>query len=175
MIAIPLGEGFGLNTNLLETNIINLAVVIGVLVYFGGDVLKSLLNTRKENILKSLKDAEEKFKQTELNLANAKNELALANKKAEDIKVASKQASTDRCNFLLERAEQDIVRLQESQLTTVKLEEEKILQQLCVKLSNSSLEKAEQKLTRFMSRETVVSKFLYARDIERKIARLSKA
>lgn len=30
--------GFGLNTNLLETNLINLAVVIGVLVYFGKGV-----------------------------------------------------------------------------------------------------------------------------------------
>jgi len=33
-----LGEGFGFNTNLLETNIINLAVVIGVLFYFGKGV-----------------------------------------------------------------------------------------------------------------------------------------
>ena len=39
----PLGEGFGINTNLLETNVINLAVVVGVVVYFGGDVLSSIL------------------------------------------------------------------------------------------------------------------------------------
>jgi hypothetical protein len=30
--------GFGFNTNLLETNLINLTVVIGVLVYFGKGV-----------------------------------------------------------------------------------------------------------------------------------------
>lgn len=28
-------EGFGINTNLFETNILNLVVVIGVLVYYG--------------------------------------------------------------------------------------------------------------------------------------------
>jgi len=33
-----LAESFGLNTNILETNLINLAVVIGVLVYFGKGV-----------------------------------------------------------------------------------------------------------------------------------------
>jgi F-type H+-transporting ATPase subunit b len=33
-----LAESFGLNTNLLETNLINLAVVIGVLFYFGKGV-----------------------------------------------------------------------------------------------------------------------------------------
>jgi F-type H+-transporting ATPase subunit b len=30
--------GFGVNTNLLETNLINLTVVIGVLIYFGKGV-----------------------------------------------------------------------------------------------------------------------------------------
>lgn len=28
-------EGFGINTNLFETNILNLSVVIGVLIYYG--------------------------------------------------------------------------------------------------------------------------------------------
>jgi hypothetical protein len=31
-------NSFGLNTNLLETNLINLAVVVGLLVYFGKGV-----------------------------------------------------------------------------------------------------------------------------------------
>lgn len=33
-----LAGNFGLNTNLLETNLINLGVVIGLLVYFGKGV-----------------------------------------------------------------------------------------------------------------------------------------
>lgn len=28
-------EGFGINTDILETNVLNLAVVIGVLIYYG--------------------------------------------------------------------------------------------------------------------------------------------
>lgn len=31
-------KGFGLNTNLLETNLINLGVVLGLLIYFGKGV-----------------------------------------------------------------------------------------------------------------------------------------
>lgn len=34
----PPAEGFGLNTNLLETNLINLGVVIGLSVYSGKGV-----------------------------------------------------------------------------------------------------------------------------------------
>lgn len=42
-LLIPLSQfdvagGFGINTNILETNLVNLAVVIGVLVYFGKGV-----------------------------------------------------------------------------------------------------------------------------------------
>jgi F-type H+-transporting ATPase subunit b len=33
-----LAESFGLNTDILDTNLINLGVVIGVLVYFGKGV-----------------------------------------------------------------------------------------------------------------------------------------
>lgn len=36
-------DGFGINTNLFETNILNLTVVIGVLFYYG----KTLIMTRK--------------------------------------------------------------------------------------------------------------------------------
>ena len=42
------------NTNVLDTNIINLSFVIGVLFYFGGDVLNSLLEDRLSTIIKSL-------------------------------------------------------------------------------------------------------------------------
>lgn len=38
LTSLRLAGGFGFNTNLLDTNLINLAVVIGVLVYFGKGV-----------------------------------------------------------------------------------------------------------------------------------------
>ena len=69
---LPLGEGFGINTNLLETNVLNLAVVVGALVYFGGDILQSILTNRKELIVKSLTDAEERFKEATAKLEAAK-------------------------------------------------------------------------------------------------------
>jgi len=67
-----LGEGIGINTDILDTNIINLTVVIGVLVYVGGDVLSSLLTNRKEMILKTLQDADDRYKEAEQKIADAK-------------------------------------------------------------------------------------------------------
>lgn len=39
-------ETFGLNTDLFETNILNLSVVIGVLVYYGRIAISSSLNDK---------------------------------------------------------------------------------------------------------------------------------
>lgn len=35
LVFVSEAEGFGINTDLFETNILNLSVVIGVLIYYG--------------------------------------------------------------------------------------------------------------------------------------------
>nr|YP_009994397.1 ATP synthase CF0 subunit I [Cuscuta africana]QNP08499.1 ATP synthase CF0 subunit I [Cuscuta africana] len=50
---------FGLNTDILSTNIINITVVVGVLIFFGQRVLSDFLENRKNRILKTLKISEE--------------------------------------------------------------------------------------------------------------------
>ena len=52
-------EGFGLNLNLFETNIINLAVVIFGLYKFLPGFLGKILEKRRTTILTDLKEAEE--------------------------------------------------------------------------------------------------------------------
>ena len=43
MIIFPLGHGFGINTNIFETNILNLAVVIAIVISFVGNNLTAIL------------------------------------------------------------------------------------------------------------------------------------
>jgi F-type H+-transporting ATPase subunit b len=52
------GHGFGFNTNILETNVINLAVVIAVVVSVVGDAVRELLKNRKETIINNLREAD---------------------------------------------------------------------------------------------------------------------
>ena len=78
---LPFGnEGFGFNGNILETNIINLSVVVGVVVSFGGDALRSLLDTRKETILKNFEEVKQRSEE-------AREKLALATKEVENAKI----------------------------------------------------------------------------------------
>ena len=50
-------EGFGLNTNILETNVINIGLLIGLLIYSFSDVVKSTLKEREESISLNLDTA----------------------------------------------------------------------------------------------------------------------
>ena len=44
-------SSFGINTNIFDTNILNLLVVIGIIITIVGDVLRSLLQNRQKMVL----------------------------------------------------------------------------------------------------------------------------
>ncbi len=79
------GSGFGLNTNVFDTNIINLAIVIAGLVYFLRGFLGGILERRRAAILADLKDAEERLATATTAVAAAQEELTEAQTKAERI------------------------------------------------------------------------------------------
>nr|AHY80527.1 ATP synthase CF0 subunit I [Beta vulgaris subsp. vulgaris]UVF30847.1 CF0 subunit I [Beta vulgaris subsp. maritima] len=55
----PSAGSFGFNTDILATNLINLSVVLGVLIFFGKGVLNDLLDNRKQRILNTIRNSEE--------------------------------------------------------------------------------------------------------------------
>nr|YP_010847029.1 ATP synthase CF0 subunit I [Fockea edulis]WEV91328.1 ATP synthase CF0 subunit I [Fockea edulis] len=55
----PSAGSFGFNTDILSTNLINLSVVLGVLIFFGKGVLRDLLDNRKRRILNTIRNSEE--------------------------------------------------------------------------------------------------------------------
>lgn len=55
-------HGFGFNTNLLETNVLNLRVVVRIVVKVVGDALRELLDQRRKAIVSTLTEADKKKK-----------------------------------------------------------------------------------------------------------------
>ena len=76
-----------LNFNILETNLINLVIVIAVLVKFLSGFLGDILERRRSAILQDLEDAEIRLKTATAELSKAKADLADAQKKAERIRL----------------------------------------------------------------------------------------
>src|ERR1700734_3053096 len=79
-------EGFGFNGNILETNILNLSVVLGIVVSFGGDALKALLENRRQTVLSTLEQANQRAKEAKHRLEEATTQLELAEKKSKEIR-----------------------------------------------------------------------------------------
>jgi F-type H+-transporting ATPase subunit b len=137
-----LAEGFGLNFDIIETNILNLGVVIAVVVYLGSDVLTSLLNERKEKILSTLKNANERFVEAEQKLAEAKQKVQIAQGKAVEIREQGNLTAAQTTKNLAERTEEEMKRLEESKQATLRFEEEKALGQVRQQVVSLSIERA---------------------------------
>ncbi len=140
-IASPLGT-FGLNFDIIETNILNLGVVIGVVIYLGGDVLTSLLNDRKQKILGTLKSADERFLEAQQKLEEAKQKVQTAQTKAIEIREQGNKTAIQAAKTLFERTEDEIRRLEEGKQATLRFEEEKAMSQVRQQVVTLSIEKA---------------------------------
>jgi F-type H+-transporting ATPase subunit b len=145
MFLLP-SEGFGLNFDLIETNILNLLVVLGVVIYLGGDVLSSLLNERKQKIFATLKSANERFVEAEQKLAEAKQKIQIAQAKALEIREQGKVTAKQTTKTLADRTLEEIHRLEEGKQAILRFEEEKAMGQIRHQVISLSLERALQLL-----------------------------
>nr|YP_009258433.1 CF0 subunit I of ATP synthase [Spirogyra maxima]ANI25253.1 CF0 subunit I of ATP synthase [Spirogyra maxima] len=138
--------GFGLNTNLLETNLINLTVVIGVLIYFGKGVLSTLLSNRKEAILSTIRDAEERYQEATKQLEEARERLNQAKVKADEIHRNGIDQIERAKKELIQAANEDSKRLEESKNATLRFEEQRAIEKIRQQVSRLAMNRALQML-----------------------------
>jgi len=79
-------EGIGLNTDILETGVLNILALLGILIYTGKDFLGSLLEERKTTIVKGVQDAEDRLNEAQKRLNEAEKQLNQANLVISEIK-----------------------------------------------------------------------------------------
>jgi F-type H+-transporting ATPase subunit b len=87
-------EGIGLNSDILETGLINILSLVGILIYAGKDFLGSLLDERKTTIVKGVQDAENRLNEAQKRLNEAEKQLNQANLVISEIRnetIASKK------------------------------------------------------------------------------------
>jgi F-type H+-transporting ATPase subunit b len=64
-------QGFGLNNDIFETNIINLLLLISLVFFVGKDFLGSILNSRQKLILDKIEEVEKKINDAEKRFLDA--------------------------------------------------------------------------------------------------------
>ncbi len=142
------GEGgIAFNFNLLETNIINLAVVIGVVYYALSKVLKANLAERRTGIESEIKDVEARLSKAEMALGEQKQKVADAKAEAERILAEAQERSKASRQAILVQAEKDVERMKASAAADLGAEQERVIAELRQRVVNQALDKVRSELS----------------------------
>ena len=119
-------EGIGLNTDILETGLINILALLAILIYTGRDFLGSLLEERKTTIVKGVQDAEDRLNEAKKRLNEAEKQLNQANLVISEIKnetIATKKVLLESDAF---QAKKDLTVRFERALATFRSKERQV-------------------------------------------------
>lgn len=139
-------SGFGLNFNLLETNLVNLLIIWGVLFYFGSKFLGNTLSERRSTIEEAIRDAERRQREAKAALEEQNKNLAQAQSKAKDIIEMAKQNASKVREDLLAQAKADVERMKAAADQDVSFQQERVMRELRQRISELAIERVEGQL-----------------------------
>ncbi|MBJ7898617.1 MAG: F0F1 ATP synthase subunit B [Cyanobacteria bacterium RI_101] len=158
--------GFGLNLDFWEANLFNLAILLGIVIYFAPKTLGKILGERRSKIAEALTEAETRQKTAAQTLAQEQEKLAQAQAEAERIRSGGAQRAETAKAEILAQAQIDVQRLRESAAKDLGAERERVIGELKRRIAALALEKAESDLRGRLSDN------VQDRLIERSIAQL---
>ena len=147
---IRLRQSFRLNTNLFETNILNLAVVFSIVIKVVGSSLQSLLDQRRQTILLIFQKAELKAEKATQRLEEVQRTFEAAHVRGKEIRLQTIQTIEQDKIIIQEQLKKDLRRLQERGNQTIQLECQRITQAISYQISNLAVTSAENTLLKIL-------------------------
>jgi F-type H+-transporting ATPase subunit b len=144
--SLMLAGHFGFNTNLLETNVLNLAVVLAIVITYVGDALRGLLANRKQTILNNFREADQRASEAQERVNQARTQLEQAKSKAQQIREQALVTVDQEKKQFVRQTQEDIKRLGVLQQETLRFEQQKAQNELARKLVRLALHQVREKL-----------------------------
>ena len=123
----------------LETNVINLTIVLVVLISVVGNALSQSLASRRETILINLAEADKKANEAQEKLRLAKVDFENAKAKADELKKQNQEQAQNEKKKLLTLTENEIESLKKKKQEILDLSYSQQKKELIAKISNSAL------------------------------------
>ncbi len=139
-------SGFGLNLDILETNLINLAIIVGVLVYFGRGFLGKTLSERKAGIETAIKEAEQRKEKAAAALAEQQQKLAQAQSEATRLRTEAGQRAEVMRAEILKQADADVARMQAAAAQDLTTQQDRVMNELRQRIAAMAVQKTEEQL-----------------------------
>nr|YP_010149844.1 ATP synthase CF0 B subunit [Angelica kangdingensis]YP_010150012.1 ATP synthase CF0 B subunit [Angelica maowenensis]QQV71349.1 ATP synthase CF0 B subunit [Angelica kangdingensis]QQV71517.1 ATP synthase CF0 B subunit [Angelica maowenensis]QQV71685.1 ATP synthase CF0 B subunit [Angelica laxifoliata] len=138
----PSAGSFGFNTDILATNLINLSVVLGVLVFFGKGVLSDLLDNRKQRILNTIRNSEELRGGAIEQLEKARTRLRKVEMEADQFRVNGySEIERERINFI-NSTSKTLKQLENYKNETIHFEQQRVINQVRQRVFQQALQGA---------------------------------
>jgi F-type H+-transporting ATPase subunit b len=169
LLASEAGEssGIGFNTDILETNVINLVIVVAFLVYAGRGFIGKILSSRLESIQSAIVDAEKRQTEATSKLAVQQEKLVQAQAEAEKLRQQAEVDAKHAANLILATVDADISRLREAAEQEISTEQDRVIVQLRQQVADKALVSVQSYFDRGLSESTQIAL------IDRSIALLS--
>ena len=141
-----LTKGFGINTDILDTNVINLAILLSLLVYVGKQAVSSLLSNRQQKVVNSIQEAEERQQQANLRLSEAQKQLAQTQIIILEIKKEAESTALQVRESTFTQGKLDIERLVAAGKASILSAEIQVKKKLLQQVANLALERVLKQL-----------------------------
>nr|QIQ27581.1 ATP synthase CF0 B subunit [Diodia virginiana] len=138
----PSAGSFGFNIDILSTNLINLSVVLGVLIFFGKGVLSDLLDNRKQRILNTIRNSEELRGGAIEQLEKARTRLQQVEKEADQFRVNGySEIEREKLN-LINSTYKTLEQLENYKNETIQFEQQRTINQVRQRVFQQALRRA---------------------------------
>ena len=137
------GKGFGFNSNFLEANVLNIALLVSGVFYLGKNFLTSALELRQQKVTEAIQEAEERLQQANTRLLDSEKQLTEA-------QTAETTARTVK-ETILAQGKLDIERLTNNGKSSIEKAELQIKKQIQQRITNLAMERVSTQLQDYMT------------------------
>ena len=145
------GKGFGFNSNFLEANVINIALLLSGVVYLGRNFLTSALELRQQKVTEAIQEAEERLQQANARLLDSEKQLTEAQSVIEKIKKEAETTARTVKETILAQGKIDIERLTNNGKSNIEQAELQIKKQIQQRITNLAIERVSTQLKDYMT------------------------
>lgn len=139
-------SGFGFNFDIIETNLINLGIVLILLVVYGGKVVGNILSERRAKIEEEIKSAEARAQKSKDALAEAQKNLKEAQENAVQIRSEAEANAEKAKEAVLAKGQREVERLKASAAADLDSDRERAIAQLRARAVEMALAKVESRM-----------------------------
>lgn len=154
LLAAEEGAGFGLNPNILETNLVNILLVLGLVVYLATGYFRKVLSERRQELQNNIQDVEGRVRTAEQELSTARTNLSQAEAQARQILTDARQNAERLRQQILDQAQIDIVRVRENVDRDLQAEQQRVLAQVRIKIARDALARLQERLPGELNEQT---------------------